>query len=270
MVAATATSLRRGLAILFALAGEEAARNGGLGVTRIAELVERDKSQVSRTLKVLAEQGLVDRDRGTLAYRLSWGLFALAARAGEQRLLDEARTFLRNLVAELEERAHLSVLNGVNVLTVMSESPPHAVQAAGWVGRSVPVYCTSSGRALLFDHDREELEALLAETEFRRSSPNAPSDVGDLYERITAGRRRGYALVDEEFEPGLVAAAAPVRDFSGSIVAALNVSAPKFRFARRLRASGETVKGAADELSRRLGWSGERPGEAVARGAARP
>ena len=241
-----------------------------MGVTRIAELVDRDKSQVSRTLKVLAEHGLVDRDPRSLAYRLSWGVFALAARAGEQRLLDEAPTFLRKLVAGLEERAHLSVLEGATVLTVMSESPPHAVQAAGWVGRTVPVYCTSSGRALLFDHGRGELESLLATTEFRRSGPNAPRDVRDLYDRIMVDRRRGFAIVDEEFEPGLVAVAAPVRNFRGDIVAALNVSAPKFRFARRLRSSGETVKEVADELSRRLGWSGEHGRDRVAAGAARP
>ena len=119
MVAVTATSLRRGLAILLALASDEAARNGGLGVTRIAELVDRDKSQVSRTLKVLAEHGLVDRDGGTLAYRLSWGVFALAARAGERRLLDEVPTFFRRLVAGIQERAHLSVLEGATVRTVM-------------------------------------------------------------------------------------------------------------------------------------------------------
>ena len=143
------------------------------------------------------------------------------------------------------------------------------MQADGWVWRTVPVYCTSSGRVLLFDHGRGELESLLAMTAFRRSGPNATRDVSDLYDRIVADRRRGYALVDEEFEAGLVAAAAPVRNFHGRIVAALNVSAPKFRFARRLRSSGETVKEAADELSRRLGWSGEHGGAGVAAGAAR-
>lgn len=269
MTAASATSLRRGLAVLLALGGDEAAAEGGLGVTRIAQLVGREKSQVSRTLKVLAEYGFVDRDARTLAYRLSWRFFTLAARAGGERLLEEAPAALRTLVERLGERAHLSVLDGPDVLTLMSESPPHAVQAAGWVGRAVPVYCTSSGRALVLDHDRDELESLLAGVEFVRSAPNTPADVGDLFERIVVARVRGYAVSDEESEPGLVAVAAPVRDFRGTIVAALNVSAPKFRFARRLRASGETVKEAADDLSRRLGWSGERLRDAITEGAAR-
>jgi len=63
--------------------------------------------------------------------------------------------------------------------------------------------------------------------------------------------------VDEEFEFGLVGAGAPVRDFKGQLVAALNVSAPKFRLGERLQSAGEEVKRAADELSTLLGWSSD-------------
>ena len=64
-------------------------------MTRIAELVGREKSQVSRTLQVLSEDGLVDRDPDTRAYRLGWRLFALAARAGDSRLAESAPGKLR-------------------------------------------------------------------------------------------------------------------------------------------------------------------------------
>jgi len=70
---------------------------------------------------------------------------------------------------------------------------------------------------------------------------------------------RGYALVDQEFQPGLVGVAAPVRDFRGRVVAALNVSAPKFRFGTQLEVTGGTeVRRAAEELSRQLGWTTDR------------
>ena len=62
-------------------------------------------------------------------------------------------------------------------------------------------------------------------------------------------------MVDEEFEPGLVAAAAPVRDFRGRLVAALNVSGPKFRLGERLEGAGVEVAAAAETLSERLGWT---------------
>jgi len=172
--------------------------------------------------------------------------------------MSAADPVLRLLVRETGERAHLSVLSGATVLTVLSEGPDHAVQAAGWVGRSVPLYSTSSGRALLLDHTREEIVALFAGVPFEGATGKAPRDAAELYERIATARKRGFALVDEEFEVGLVAAAAPVRDFGGRIVAALNVSAPKFRFAKALQPAGGQVKAAADNLSRSLGWDAER------------
>jgi IclR family KDG regulon transcriptional repressor len=261
VVGVTGANLKKELAILVALGSEEAIENGGLGVVRVAELIGREKSQVSRALRTLAESGLVDRDPSTLHYRLGWRFFALAARAGEQRLLAVAPPLLERLVDDLGETAHLSVLQGTEVLTVLSRSPSHAVKAVGWSGRTVPVYCTASGRALLFDHDRRALFELLRGVEFRELGLNTVRDAEQLYRRLVVASERGYALVDEEFELGLVGAAAPVRDFRGRIVAALNVSAPKFRLGERLEVAGREVKRAADELSALLGWSADpRPG----------
>ncbi len=254
MVAEEATSLRRGLAILFALEDAGAAAEGGMGVTRIAEVVGREKSQVSRSLKVLAQYGLVDRDRQTLEYRLGWRLFTMAGRAGDAKLLAAAVPVLKGLVRELDETVHLSLLHGAEVMTILSEAPNRAVQAAGWIGRTVQAYCTSSGRALLFDHELSDLVELFEGVEFDCHGPNTPADIEELARRIAAARRRGFALVDEEFEPGLVAVGAPVRDFRGSIVAAVNVSGPKFRFADRLEAAGHVVRASADRVSALLGW----------------
>ncbi len=268
MVAEEATSLRRGLAILLALEDDEAQGGAAPGVVRIASLVGREKSQVSRTLRVLAEYGLVDRDPTTLGYRLGWRLFTMAGRASNAALVAAVDPVLRQLVRDLGERAHFSVLQGAEVLTVRSEAPDRTIQAAGWVGRTVPAYSSSSGRALLLDHDRDRLAELLREVEFVAATPKTPRSVDELYERISAARKRGFALVDEEFEAGLVAAAAPVRDFGDRIVAALNVSGPKFRFSKELQRAGRQLKAAADELSVSIGWQGapsERPA-AVARG----
>ena len=245
----TATSLRRGLAILLAL-GE----SGELGVTRVAELVGREKSQVSRTLKVLADQGLVERDPETLAYRLGWRFVALAAVAGDRRLIAAAPPMLQELVRTFGESAYLSVLHGADIMTVASESPPQAVQAVSWVARVVPAWCTSAGYALLVDRDRQDLGAMLPNAAARRDRPRAPQNADELWARLTRVRLRGYALADEDFEPGLVSVAASVRDFRGHVIAAVNVSAPKFRFATRLEEAGERVRVVADELSRELGW----------------
>ncbi len=243
------------MATLVVLGSDDSVERGGLGVVQVAQLTGQDKSQVSRLLKTLSESGLVERDPHTRGYRLGWRFFALAARAGDRRLLEAATPVLSRLVTQLGERVNLSVRRGREVLTVLSESPPHALQAAGWVGRTVPAYCTSSGRALLFDHRLMDLADLFAGTRFDRLGPNTPADVDELYQRIAADRTRGFALVEEEFEPGLVGVAAPVRDSRHQVIATVNVSAPLFRLggARRLRSVGKVLKDITDEMSLLLG-----------------
>jgi IclR family KDG regulon transcriptional repressor len=230
-------SLGRALDVLLALGGDGTASDGGLGVVRLSELLGREKSQVSRTLKALAARGFVDRDPDTLEYRLGWRLYTLAARTARSRLLALAPLHLRRLVDELGETAHLSVLDGDEVLTLLSERSLRLVQAADWSGHRVPAHCTSSGRALLLDADRGALGR-------------------DVHRHVVRARELGYAAVDGEFEPGLVGVAAPVRDFRGRVVAALNVSGPKFRLGERLDAAGREVRRAADDLSRQLGSIG--------------
>lgn len=254
MAAQKATSLRRGISLLLALASDEGAGRGGVGVVRLSELLGHDKSQVSRSLTTLAEYGLVERDPRTLGFSLGSQFFALAAQASDRRLLESAPPLLAGLVARLGESAHLTVLQGAAVLTLRSEGPPHALQAADWVGQVVPAYCSASGRALLLDSSNAELEQRFAGIELEPFGPKTVRSVGELAARIASCAQRGYALVDEELELGLVAAAAPVRDFEGRIVAALNVSAPRLRFRARLAEAGAATKAAADELSRQLGW----------------
>lgn len=227
-------ALARGLDVVRALA--EPAAGDGLGVVALASLVGGDKSQVSRTLRTLEEHGFVERDAETLAYRLGWGLFAVAGRAGESRLVAKAPPVLRSLVRELGESVHLSVRQGDQVLTLLSESPTATLHAPGRVGGLTPLASTSAGRVLAFDLEPAELEAL-------------GLDAG----AIGAARSLGYAIVREEFEPGLVAAAAPIRDGTARVVAAVNVSAPRFRFDDRLEEAAAKVVEAAASLSAAIG-----------------
>jgi DNA-binding IclR family transcriptional regulator len=249
------TSLRRGLLALEVLASDDA-QDAGLGVVDVARRLGVDKSQASRTLRTLADHGLAERDGASRAYRLGPRLFAYAALVSERRLLRIAPPVLRALVDAIGERAHLSVLDGPTVVTLASCSPPHAVQAAGWAGRTVPAYCSAAGRALLLDHDPAALRARFAQVALTPHGPNTVASLGELAGRVDQAARLGYAVVEEELEPGLVAVAAPVRRFDGEIVSALNVSGPSFRFGPRLNEAGTEVARAAEQLSLLLSGQG--------------
>ncbi len=246
------TSIRRGIEVLLSLSSDESLDMGGLGVTRISELLGREKSQVSRALKALNEYGLVERTKDN-GYRLGWRLYALAQLAGEPRLLETAAPIIRRLAHSLGERVHLSVRQGTDTLTILSESSGRSLQTTGWAGRMTPAYCTSAGRALLSDWDPEEILAAFEPVQFIALGPRTVGSPAALVRSIAADRERGYTVVDEEFEPDLIGVAVPVRDPAGAIVAAINVSAPRFRFIDRVPEAAAALTVAATELTRELG-----------------
>ncbi len=246
-----APGLRRDLEVLDVLASH----GGGfstLGTVRIAELVERDKGQVSRSLRALEREHVVERDPVNRGYRLGWRIYALAVRSGESRLLQVAPTLIHELVNELDETVHLCVLQGIEVLTLASFSPLR-VSRTGWEGRCVPATCTSAGRVLLADSSLDTLRAHFSPEHFTLVGPRQRvHNADELFEEIAESNEKGYALVDEEFEADLVGASAPIRDFRGRVIAAINVSGSKSTLGVQLAEAGQRVARYAAEITHRM------------------
>ncbi|MEV6841578.1 helix-turn-helix domain-containing protein [Streptomyces sp. NPDC051133] len=148
-VSRTDVGLQRDLQLLEALCTPEAMRGGGLGVTRIAEVTGRHKSQVSRALASMREAGLVDRDPETRVYSCGWRIYALAAATGESRLVQTAGPFVRRLVLKVRETAHLCVLRGHTVVTLVSETSPDAFHSKERERSSASPSLGSASRALI-------------------------------------------------------------------------------------------------------------------------
>ncbi len=260
--------LRRDLQILSALADDDSGH--GLGVNQLAEIVGRDKAQVSRVLATLAQEGLVSRDGETSKYRIGWKIFSLAARTVETSLADLAAPYLRQIVAGLHETTHLCVLRGGRVLTLLSEIPSHAFRGLNWQGVETPPHSTSAGRVLLSEWSDEEIRdwwrtnppesgrrmpPALAQAGSSAGAVNGALDIETFVELLRQTRANGFASVDEEFEPGLVGVSTPIRDFRGRIIAAINVAAPKTRLGDHLFEAGTYIRGVAARLSQQLGCS---------------
>ncbi|GAA4111730.1 IclR family transcriptional regulator [Nocardioides fonticola] len=268
------SGLVRDLEVLELLAGAEARREGGLRVLRIAELLGRDKATVSRALATLADAGILRRDPERLTYDLGPKLFALAAQTQEAMLVQQARPLLRQMATSTRETTHLCVLRGGNVLTLVSEMSSQVVGTTSWAGTTTAAWRTPSGRVLISDWDRASVaswytahgrdEALVNPREehapgaFSLVTDPAPEqlvvhDLDTLLAELTRIRQRGYATSSSELEDGVVAASAPVRDATGAIIAAVNISAPKARLGARLEEMGAYVARGAAALSAELG-----------------
>ena len=110
---------------------------------------------------------------------------------------------------------------------------------------------TGVGKALLLGQDDRWERLFVAE------NPGADSAAVDAFVKRMQGYTRDGASLDlEENEPGIRCVAAPVRDGSGDIVAAISLSATRpFMPKDRMQALVPVMKAAAKEISVKLGYS---------------
>ncbi len=243
--------VHRALAILELLGAP--GRESSLGVVEIARKLGRDKSQVSRVLKLLADAGFLDREAGTLRYRIGTRLFSIGAKAVDQRMRDEADVIVAREAALLGERVEVCVRGSGSCMTISTAAPDSELRAVGWVGRTVPLSCTAAGRALLFDLDTAAVARIIVPEGLAQAGPSAPRSLDELVGRIAEDRRRGWSLARQEMDRGLLAVGAPVRDATGVVVAAISVSGPESRIDPILHDVSSAVLRAASHLSLSLG-----------------
>jgi DNA-binding IclR family transcriptional regulator len=185
------------------------------------------------------------------------GLVRLAGAASlKLDLVQESRAVCRALAREMGETVNLAILAGRDALYLDQVAGPAALSPHNWAGQRIPLHATSDGKVLLAYLPAAEIAEHLAPPlrRFTGHTITAPAEFGRLLAEV---RRRGYATAAEELEEGLTAVAAPVRNAEGTVIASISASGPSFRIpAERIGAVADSVRRAAAEISRRLGWSG--------------
>jgi IclR family pca regulon transcriptional regulator len=128
------------------------------------------------------------------------------------------------LVEEVNESSSISVLNGTEVVYVARVPTRRIMSINLSVGTRLPAFATSMGRVLLAALTDEELEARLAQITLAPLTPHTTTDRAALRAALAKVRADGWAAVDQELEEGLRSVAVPIRDSTGAVAAALNVS----------------------------------------------
>ncbi|UOT02491.1 IclR family transcriptional regulator [Rhodococcus opacus] len=224
-----------------------------LGVTEIARKVDLHKSSVSRMLATLEKAGYVERDEGTGRYRLGLGLIALAgpllANLDVRRV---AQPELEELTRRTGETSALMVWNGHESVVVEQIPSPKQVKHTAAVGTRYDTYASSSVQVFLSEMPRAETERLFD----RRLlvGPDEQESRGEYFDELSDTRDRGYAINDGRTSIEEVGISAPVRDHRGVLVAAVMLSAPRFRVPESMLESlGRAVAESGRRVSARLG-----------------
>ena len=241
--------LRNGLAVLRTFSADEPF----LGVSEVAGRLKLHKSTVSRMFAVLEEEGLVERDATTRRFRLGLGVIELAGPLlADLDVRRAAYPELRELGRRTGETAALMIWDDAEAVCVEQVESPHEVKHTTPLGARYRTALSASVQVFMAALDPSEATVLLTRSAVQLSG--AGDGVEDYLTRLAGVSQRGVALNYGETSVAEVGIAAPVHDHRGGTVAAVLLSAPRFRVGEDLLPMlAQTVRSSAERVSRRLG-----------------
>src|SRR5487761_1703317 len=197
-------------------------------ITGLSAATGLAKSTTSRRLHALERNGLVRRDDhgrflpGEMFVSFAW-------RGGaEAGLVAVAQPFLEKLGKATGETVNLGVTSNGMVEQIAQVDSTYMIGGTNWVGLSVPLHCSALGKVLLAFGAAH----LPPAGQLDRRTEQTTTTEAELKSDLATVRARGYAVTEEELEPGLIAVATPIRGYDGTVVAALSVSAPTNRLSK--------------------------------------
>ena len=211
-------ALGRGLAVLAAFGAERAP----LTLSDVARRVDLPRATVRRALYTLTHLGFAESD-GKL-YQLTPKVLTLSA---SYLLSNQISAILQpacdGLCAELGEAVSCAVLDDDEVVMIAHASPRRLMTVGAGIGFRVKAFCSALGRILLAGLPDAALDRFLAELVPAQMTAMTQTDKSALRGAILAAREQGYALVDQEAEPGFRSLAVSIRRYDGRVVAAMNI-----------------------------------------------
>ncbi len=235
--------------------------DGAMGITEIAGRLNMDKSSVFRALNTLKSKHYVRQDPETLKYANSYKLFEMGHNVVRETGLPKlAYRFMRQLSREVDGAVNLGLRDGLKAVYIDKIESDATVRVSMKIGQSLPLYCTSMGKALLAFLPEDQLREIVGQLHFEKSAPHTHPDAESLLADLAEVRRRGYGIDDEEHISGLFCVAAPVFDASGRTIAAISVANVKMTLADQSAVEhlARRVMKAAGEFTASLG--GRPPG----------
>ncbi|MEE1867294.1 IclR family transcriptional regulator [Pseudomonas auratipiscis] len=252
--------LERGLLLLC----EFSRQNRTLTAPELARRLELPRSTIFRLLTTLETMGFVTRSGNE--YRLGMSVLRLGFEyLASLELTELGQPLLARLCDHLNYPSNLVVRDGRSIVYVAKVSPPSVFSSAVNVGTRLPAHATVLGRILLEDLSLAELRDLYPEEHLEQHSPCTPKTVLELFDLVQSDRQRGFVSGEGFFESSISTIAAPVRDHSGKVVAAMGVTIPTAQVGH-INFDGLLghVRGSADELSRLLNYTPHAGGRVTA------
>ena len=225
----------------------------------LADLATRTgipRATAFRLLSTLEQSGFLAKEHG--AYQLGIKCFVLGnIVAGGLDLRETAHPHLMALRDATRETTQIAILDHWQVVyleRVLSPLPVGVMRLGA--GAILPAYCTGLGKTLLAFMPEGDVAAWAATQKFPAMTPKTITTAKRLLKELSVIRERGYGLDEEEREKGVCCIAAPIRNHTGDVVAAISAAGPVQRMPRELAGStvAAAVMSAAAAISIDLGY----------------
>lgn len=245
-------ALERGLRLL----GEFGRDSRTLSAPELARRLDLPRSTVFRLLNTLESMNFIERAGSGNDYRLGLAVLRLGfGYLASLELTDLGQPVINRLCDDIRHACNLVVRDGRSIVYVARTSPPTPFASGVHVGTRLPAHATVLGRVLLQDLSLPELRALFPEEHLEVFSGSTPQTVLELFDLVETDRQRGYVMGEGFYEATISSVAAPVRDVSGRVIAALGTTIPSDHIdPDRIADLVRRVKASADELSALLNY----------------
>ncbi|MEP1765505.1 MAG: IclR family transcriptional regulator [Sulfitobacter sp.] len=247
--------LHRGLRVLEILS----VADEPMSLSDIGRAMELSRSSTFRLIYTLNQMGFLKDGEQKNTYTLGARVLNLGfAYLNQQPITSIARPFLSDLRDVTGVSAHLSVLEGYDVLYLGSHQARTGFVSNMVTGTRTQAYASAIGWCLLGAMSEEELKVFCDNVDMVPLTDKTPTNFDSLRARVEAARKEGYVFSQGFREPGGSSIAVPVRDNSGQVVACVNVSGPDsgFDFDRVESFYVPETKATAMRISRELGYAG--------------
>lgn len=195
---------------------------GGIGITEISKAVQLPKSTVHRIVYSLVNKNYLalSEDKFTLGYRL------IAIAGDHLSRLDirkVASPFLHNLSSITSATAHIAIRQGNYAVYIDKIQPYTHICMYSDIGRSIELYCSGLGKALLLGLSEDDLKTYLKVVRFNKFTENT-LDREKLIKELSIARKTGVTIDNAEHENGVFCLATPIYDYNNSVIAAISIS----------------------------------------------
>jgi len=243
----------KGLVLLEALARVERP----CGITELASQMQLNKSNVHRLLQSLVHQGFARNIAETGRYELTmklWELGSFVFRRLDVRKI--AASYMEELARKTSETVHLSILDGIEVIYLAKIDSPQPVRSYTSIGGRAPAQCVATGKAQLAWAEANTLAQV--KQELKAYTPLSLLHPDALDAELAHIRHQGFAMNRGEWRDQVCGLAAPIRDVSGAVIAAIGISGPSLRLTpQMLQQMAPTIVETGEIISEHLGY---RPG----------